>query len=79
MSKYDNDETMRVIGNSLIQYSQGYERIKPIYKAYITSTKPFRKVEIPNMMADAYALGYMDGKRSERERRKGATNVSKEV
>lgn len=79
MSRYDSNETMRIIGASEIQYAQGYDRIKPIYAAYIKDLPFFRKADAIEMMADAYALGVMDGKRSERERRKGATNVSKEV
>ena len=79
MNRYDSNETMRIIGASEIQYAQGYDRIKPIYEAYIKELPPGRVMKAVEMMVDAYALGVMDGKRSERERRKGATNVSKEV
>lgn len=71
MSRYDNrSETMRVLGESLIQYSTGYNRSKIIYDAYMKGLNPLDRVPIWEMMADAYALGVMDGKRSERQRRR---------
>jgi hypothetical protein len=79
MSRYDNrSETMRVLGESLIQYSMGYERAKIVYDAYMDNLNPHDRVPVWEMMADAYALGVMDGKHSERQRRRGK-DAGKEV
>ena len=78
-SRYDNHgETMRILGESLIQYSIGYDRAKIVYDAYTEGLKVGSRVPVWEMLADAYALGVMDGKRSERQRRR-RHNVSTEV
>ena len=78
MSRYDSNETMRIIGHSCIQ-SRNLKRIDPIYDAFMDNIKPGQKVNVRELMIDAYALGVMDGKRIERQRRKGSSHVSKEV
>jgi hypothetical protein len=79
MDKYTANETMRVLGESLLQYRFGFDRTDVIYKAFMQNLKPFERVPIREMMADAYALGVMDGKRMERQRRKDGHNAGKEV
>ena len=78
MSRYDHNETMRIIGHSCIQ-SASLKRIDPIYDAFMDNIKPGQKVNVREMMIDAYALGVMDGKRNERQRRRGSAYAGKEV
>ena len=78
MNRYDSNETMRIIGHSCIQ-SKSLDRIDPIYAAFMDNIKPGQKVNVRELMIDAYALGVMDGKRSERQRRKGNAHVGKEM
>ena len=65
-SIYDSNEVMRTIGHQSISiaFDEGVEAVHFVADAHNLN-------EVPDYLYDAYVLGYIQGKRAERLRRKG--------
>lgn len=67
--KYNSSETMRFLGNqyyNLMLTQEQYKQLQDIKKAGLEDDE----FNLEMMLADAYILGFINGKRSERRKRK---------
>ena len=70
MRLYKTNETMRLIGQQFYNEAvteKGYQQIKDILSAHIECNR----VEVIDIMTNAFIAGYIHGIRHERARRKG--------
>jgi len=67
--KYNSSETMRFLGKqyyNLMLTQEQYNQLQDIKKAGLEDNE----FNLEMMLADAYILGFINGKRSERRKRK---------
>ena len=67
--KYNSSETMRFLGKqyyNLMLTQEQYNQLQDIKKAGLEDNE----LNLEMMLADAYILGFINGKRSERRKRK---------
>lgn len=66
--KYNSSETMRFLGKqyyNLMLTKEQFEQLQDIKKASLQDNR----FDIDMMLADAYILGYINGKRCERKKK----------